>query len=1306
RLNFGATPNAGSIQNYGQITTPSGGSVYLIAPEVENHGIINAPNGEVILAAGQTVQLLDTGTPGVKVDITGAEGNVTNLGEIVAEAGRIGMAGVLVKNSGELNASSVVKEGGRIFLKASKNLTLADSSQIKADAGEAGSGGNIFVWADDTARIDGSLSAEGGSQSGDGGFIETSGAHVKIADSARVRTLAPKGKAGTWLIDPNDYVVGEDGDIIGATLGTNLDGTNVEIQSSGGSAAGSGDVNVNDAVSWSADTTLTLTASNDVNVNASISATGASAGIAINPNTENGSEPASGTGTFNLASGASINLPNVSPSSTTAFVLGGTSYAVINSLGNAGQETTGEATLQGMAAPANLAGHYVLGSDIDAGATSGWNAGAGFVPIGSSDNFTGAFNGLGHTISGLTIDRPLENYVGLFGRTAAGAVLSNLGLVAGSVSGDNVVGGLVGYNYNGGTVSDSYATGSVSGAGNYVGGLVGYNGNGTVSNSYATGSVSGAGSYVGGLVGNNYNGGTVSNSYATGSVSGSFVGGLVGNNNSGTVSNSYATGSVSGDGDAVGGLVGYNGNGTVSNSYATGDVIRGQYSVGGLVGYNGNGTVSNSYATGSVNGDDNVGGLAGYNDNGTVSNSYATGSVSGAGSYTGGLVGYNGDGTVNASFWDTETSGQPTAGIGDDLTNAGATGVATAGMMTQATYTGAGWDFDSVWSIVAGKSYAYLKWRFPSAPLVVSGTLSATGLASNAALPVTLLVGGTQLAQASTGANGFYNALLDTAAVSAGEALLSYVPGAALDTAAPAGYARASDVADFTGMDLASGKFVASTTGTATVSNSMIAAAKGGIVDAGIPFTTSGNHLTLASGVSFETVSGTDFVLDGNIDVPSGTLTLFNDPVTLAADAELTAGSGDITFADTVSGAYALSVEAATGAINQTSGTIETASLHAKAATGITLTNLTAALSAVNTTSGDIDITTGGLTTVTSPYVSGYAIWNQATGGKVMLSANSMNFADPGLVAAAASVVLRPANDDNPIDLGAASPCTGECVSSALLLTSADLSRISAPMLEIGDNGSGGISSGSIAINAPIVFSSVDTLVLRSTGEILQDVLSPVTVNSLALDAGYDVDLQAANQVGTLAGSAYGNFIFTNAQPLTIGSVSGYDGVSVGRDFIDGGEGANIRIDVSSGSLTVNQPVSADASGGSVEPGVATVYLSATGITLNGDGGSGGTVTAVGGDAAQGGGLASITLNSKGGALVLDNEAELQAYGGYGWSDSGSAVWDEGCGCYTYPEGAGGKATIALDGGQISLSDSSWISATGGDSEYNQGGEA
>ena len=159
RLNFGATPNAGSIQNYGQITTPSGGSVYLVAPAVTNNGIINAPNGEVILAAGQTVQLLDTGTPGVSVAITGAQGNATNLGQIISEAGQIGIAGVLVNNSGTLNASSVVKQGGRIFLQASQDAYVDGAGRIVATGTK---GGNIEVLGNRVAVTDNaSLDASG-----------------------------------------------------------------------------------------------------------------------------------------------------------------------------------------------------------------------------------------------------------------------------------------------------------------------------------------------------------------------------------------------------------------------------------------------------------------------------------------------------------------------------------------------------------------------------------------------------------------------------------------------------------------------------------------------------------------------------------------------------------------------------------------------------------------------------------------------------------------------------------------------------------------------------------------------------------------------------------------------------------------------------------------------------------------------------------------------------------------------------------------------------------------------------------------
>ncbi|MCX7668666.1 MAG: hypothetical protein N2439_01150, partial [Anaerolineae bacterium] len=179
-------------------------------------------------------------------------------------------------------------------------------------------------------------------------------------------------------------------------------------------------------------------------------------------------------------------------------------WTVITSLGSAGDETSGPTnSLQGLAHSSRLSGHYVLGADIDASATSTWNSGAGFAPIGNTMGFTGRFDGLGHVITNLTINRPTTDYVGLFGHASGG--VRNVGLDNGSVSGKNFVGGLVGRNYSGGTISNSYATGSVNG-GSYLGGLVGNNYGGTISNSYATGGVTGSGNDAGGLVGNNYGG--------------------------------------------------------------------------------------------------------------------------------------------------------------------------------------------------------------------------------------------------------------------------------------------------------------------------------------------------------------------------------------------------------------------------------------------------------------------------------------------------------------------------------------------------------------------------------------------------------------------------------------------------------------------------------------------------------------------------------------------------------------------------------------------------------------------------------
>ncbi|NTW88796.1 MAG: hypothetical protein HGB26_06680 [Desulfobulbaceae bacterium] len=130
--------------------------------------------------------------------------------------------------------------------------------------------------------------------------------------------------------------------------------------------------------------------------------------------------------------------------------------------------------------------HYKQMANIDASATSGWDGGRGFSPIGNgSGNFTGTYDGSGHKINGLYINRPSTNYVGLFGYTYV-AIIKNLGVTNVSVSGHQHVGGLVGENgyystyqiYS--TISNSYSTGSVKG--DYeVGGLAGRNHGGTIS---------------------------------------------------------------------------------------------------------------------------------------------------------------------------------------------------------------------------------------------------------------------------------------------------------------------------------------------------------------------------------------------------------------------------------------------------------------------------------------------------------------------------------------------------------------------------------------------------------------------------------------------------------------------------------------------------------------------------------------------------------------------------------------------------------------------------------------------------------
>ena len=319
----------------------------------------------------------------------------------------------------------------------------------------------------------------------------------------------------------------------------------------------------------------------------------------------------------------------------------------------------------------DMAGEYVLVTDLDE-TTTGYdeiagpdaNDGREFDPIGEfSDGFTGAFDGADTDIRDLRIDRPGEDYVGLFGQ--ASGELRSVTLVEFEVTGSRDVGGLVGRTT--GTVEHSTTAGAVTGE-RRVGGLAGSNDDGTITRSEASTEVTGEDSFAGGLVG--HNDGTIAESEGTGSVTGEdFVGGLTGIS-FGTVVNSAATGAVTGE-SFVGGLVGEN-SGTVDDSSASGDVTGTSW-VGTLVGRNPEGgTIRDSVASGSVTGERNVGGLVGDND-GTVENSEVLDNDDGGGSDDGGGD-ENEDSDADAGGDDDADGFGPGFGVGGALAGLGGAG--------------------------------------------------------------------------------------------------------------------------------------------------------------------------------------------------------------------------------------------------------------------------------------------------------------------------------------------------------------------------------------------------------------------------------------------------------------------------------------------------------------------------------------------------------------------------------------------------------------------------------------------------------
>ena len=257
-------------------------------------------------------------------------------------------------------------------------------------------------------------------------------------------------------------------------------------------------------------------------------------------------------------------------------------FEIRHQLDGSGYRLSADANPVTMGCPSTSCTGFELTRDLDfnerdsyrsRSINTAWTTGQGWRPIGSDRDvpFLATFNGNGHTISNLMINRSTDR-IGLFGyaQPPSGDTsinIANLGLLNVNTTGTFYVGSLIGQTTDV-MIINSYATGSVVGTDGFVGGLVGRT-SGPIMNSYAAVSVSAPNGDVGGLIGHNFGA---------------------------TITNSYATGTVGGTGDRRGGLIGFNEGGTIRNSYATGRVIAGSDSnIGGLVGLNSGGTINASY---------------------------------------------------------------------------------------------------------------------------------------------------------------------------------------------------------------------------------------------------------------------------------------------------------------------------------------------------------------------------------------------------------------------------------------------------------------------------------------------------------------------------------------------------------------------------------------------------------------------------------------------------------------------------------------------------------------------------------------
>jgi filamentous hemagglutinin family protein len=218
----------GSVVNQGTIYARNGDAV-LVGYHVENSGKVHAEMGSALLGAGQELWIQPKESEKLFIRLSSGEkegAGIANSGKIQAAFAELKADGNLytlaLRHSGEIDALGVMEKGGEIFLIAEEGASYISGSasapggnifvdaeytcvdvgaSVRADGLRVGDGGNVIVWGQKGLVMHGAISAKGGRDGGNGGFVEVS-SHGGMDFGWHVDVSAMNGESGHLFLDP------------------------------------------------------------------------------------------------------------------------------------------------------------------------------------------------------------------------------------------------------------------------------------------------------------------------------------------------------------------------------------------------------------------------------------------------------------------------------------------------------------------------------------------------------------------------------------------------------------------------------------------------------------------------------------------------------------------------------------------------------------------------------------------------------------------------------------------------------------------------------------------------------------------------------------------------------------------------------------------------------------------------------------------------------------------------------------------------------------------------------------------------